>query len=50
MNKYTAKYISFAEARMKAQGDEVRQWAKSSNPLLSQVCREILDASEQAQK
>lgn len=35
---------------MKAQGDEIKQWAKSDNPLLSQTCKEIIEAAEQGEQ
>ena len=45
MSKYISKYITFAKERMEKQGDEIRQWAKSDNPLLAQTCKEIIDAA-----
>jgi hypothetical protein len=44
MSKFTQGFISFAKQRMQAQGDEIRQWVKSDNPLLSQTCKEIIEA------
>jgi len=45
MSKYSSGYIAFAKTRMAKQGEEIRQWVKSDNPLLSQTCLEIIEAS-----
>lgn len=49
MNKYSQSYIAFAKQRMESQGPEIKQWAKSNNLLLAQVCREILEATGQGE-
>lgn len=48
MTTYTSRFIAFAKERMARQGDEIRAWAKYDNPLLSQTCREIIEASGEA--
>jgi hypothetical protein len=34
---------------MAEQGDEIKKWAKSQNPLLSLVCLEIMDAAKSSE-
>lgn len=46
MTNYSSRFISFAEARLKTQGEEIRQWSKSENALLAQTCKEILEAAQ----
>jgi len=48
MNKYSHSFITFAKDRMAWMGDEIKRWAHDSNPLLAQVCREIIEAAGQA--
>lgn len=33
---------------MVTQGEEIKQWVKSDNPLLSQTCKEIIEAAQGA--
>lgn len=45
MTKYSSKFIAFAQAHMKDQGDEIKAWATSDNPLLAMTCKEIIEAA-----
>lgn len=46
-NHPTKKFITFSKERMKTQGDEIRRWVKQDdNPLLKQICLEVIEASE----
>jgi hypothetical protein len=45
MTNYTSRFITFAKERMASQGEEIRQWVKSDNQLLSQTCKEIIEAA-----
>lgn len=47
MTNYTYKFTIFAKERMKDQGEEIRKWAKLDNPLLKNICLEIIEASEE---
>ena len=49
MTNYTSRFIAFAKERIQKQGDEIRRWEKSDNPLLSQTCKEIIEAAGEAQ-
>lgn len=50
MNLFSPKFINFSIDRMRTQGDEIRKWSTSDNPLLSQTCREIIEAAQGGQK
>lgn len=50
MSKYKSSFINFAKTRMETQGDEIREWATSDNPLLSQICREVMEAAGQGEQ
>ena len=45
-NSYSQNFKSFAKKTMQVQGDEIRRWLKADNPLLRQICQEIIEASE----
>lgn len=49
MNNYNPKFIAFSKQRMATQGDEIKAWTKSENPLLSQTCKDIIDAAGEGQ-
>ncbi len=45
-NSYSQDFKSFAKKTMQLQGDDIRRWLKADNPLLRQICQEIIEASE----
>jgi len=45
LKSLACEVIAVAGARMRAQGEEIRQWALSENPLLAQTCKEIIEAA-----
>lgn len=45
-NTDSQDFKSFAKERMRVQGEEIRRWSKADNPLLRQICQEIIEASE----
>lgn len=49
MSEFSSNFIAFSKRRMESQGDEIRKWSKSNNPLLSQTCKEIMEAAERAE-
>ena len=45
MTEITLKFREFAKGEMKTHGDQIRKWAKLDNPLLSHLCREVIEAA-----
>ncbi|MDW7725793.1 MAG: hypothetical protein SCH70_01570 [Candidatus Methanoperedens sp.] len=45
MTATTKKFQQFAVAQVKAQGVDIERWAKSENPQLAQLCKEIMQAA-----
>jgi hypothetical protein len=45
-NSYSQNFKSFAKKTMQLLGDEIRRWLQADNPLLRQICQEIIEASE----
>lgn len=48
--KYTSSFISFAKARMATQGTEIKKWSSDSNEMISNACKDIIDAAGEGVK
>lgn len=50
MSKFTQELIDFSSRCTAIHGAEIEKWALDPNPIVSQVCKAILEASHEGGK